>query len=116
MTAARSTTSVVVAHPDDEALWLSSVVGSADRIVFGFGDVFDKPRKSEARRQAVAALPLSGIVNLGIPESGAGWKSSQVRPELTLSGIRIFDARARARYESNYGKLLEGLRKSLAGC
>jgi LmbE family N-acetylglucosaminyl deacetylase len=116
MTLARSTNAVVVAHPDDEALWLSSVVASADRIVFGFGEVFDKPRESEARRQAVAALPLSGIVNLGIPESGAGWKSSQVRLELTPSAIRIFDATARARYESNYATLLEGLRASLAGC
>lgn len=116
MTLARSTNAVVVAHPDDEALWLSSVVASADRIVFGFGEVFDKPKESEARRRAVAALPLSGIVNLGIPESGAGWKSSQVGLELTPSGIRIFDAAARARYESNYAKLLEGLRASLAGC
>src|SRR5580658_3972971 len=116
MTAARSTTSVVVAHPDDEALWLSSVVGSVDRIVFGFGDIFDKPRESEARRRAVAALPLSGIVNLGIPESGAGWKSTQVQLELTARNVRIFDAAARARYESNYAKLQEGLRASLSGC
>ena len=112
----RSTNAVVVAHPDDEALWLSSVVAAADRVVFGFGAVFDKPRASEARRQAVAALPLNGIVNLGIPESGAGWKSSQAQPELTPSGVRISDAAVRARYESNYAKLLEGLRASLAGC
>jgi LmbE family N-acetylglucosaminyl deacetylase len=107
---------VVVAHPDDEALWLSSVVASADRVVFGFGDVFNEPQKSEARRRAVASLPLSGIVNLGIPESGAGWKPTQVGLELTPSDIRIFDAAARARYESNYAQLLEGLRASLAGC
>ena len=79
MTLSCDSTAVVVAHPDDEALWLSSAVASADRIVFGFGEVFDKPRESEARRQAVAALPLKGIVNLGIPESGAGWKSSSSR-------------------------------------
>ena len=116
MTLRRSTNAVVVAHPDDEALWLSSVVAAADRVVFGFGAVFDKPRASEARRQAVAALPLNGIVNLGIPESGAGWKSSQAQPELTPSGVRISDAAVRARYESNYAKLLEGLRAALAGC
>jgi hypothetical protein len=60
-------------------------------------------------------LPLRGIVNLGIPESGAGWKSSQVQLELTPPGIRIFDSIARARYESNYAKLQEGLRAALAG-
>ena len=116
MTAARSTTSVVVAHPDDETLWMSSVVGSADRIVFGFGDIFDKPRESEARRRAVTALPLSGIVNLGIPESGAGWKSDQVQLGLTAPNVHIFDAAARARYESNYPRLQEGLRAALSGC
>jgi LmbE family N-acetylglucosaminyl deacetylase len=112
----RSPSAVVVAHPDDEALWLSSVVASAERIVFGFGAVFDKPRTSEARRQAVAALPLNGIVNLGIPESGVGFNSRRARAELTPTGVRISDAIVRARYESNYAKLLEGLRASLAGC
>jgi LmbE family N-acetylglucosaminyl deacetylase len=107
---------VVVAHPDDEALWLSSVVASAERIVFGFGTVFDKPRTSEARRQAVAALPLDGIVNLGIPESGVGFNSGRARTQLTPAGVSISDSTVRARYESNYAKLLEGLRASLTGC
>jgi len=82
---------------------------------------------SEARRQAVAALPLSGIVNLEIPESGVGFNSGQAQPELTPpyaegfggrvpASVRISDATVRARYESNYAKLLEGLRASLAGC
>jgi LmbE family N-acetylglucosaminyl deacetylase len=116
MTLRRSTNAVVVAHPDDEALWLSSVVASADPIVFGFGAVFDKPRKSEKRRQAVAALPLSGIVNLAIPESGVGYNSGQGPLELAPSGVRISDTTVRARYDSNYATLLEGLRASLAGC
>jgi LmbE family N-acetylglucosaminyl deacetylase len=112
----RSRNAVVVAHPDDEALWLSAVVASVERVVFGFGAAFDKPLRSEARRQAVAALPLSGIVNLEIPESGAGWKAYQTQPQLTPSGVEISDATVRERYEANYAKLLEGLRASLAGC
>jgi LmbE family N-acetylglucosaminyl deacetylase len=115
MTSRRPTSAVVVAHPDDEALWLSSVVASADRIVFAFGAVVGQPRKSDARRKAVAALPLSGIINLEIPESGAGWKSDQGNLELTPSGVRISDATVRARYESNYAKLVAALRASLAG-
>src|ERR1700728_1694108 len=94
----RSTNAVVVAHPDDEALCLSSVVAAAERIVFGFGAVFDKPRTSEARRQAVAALPLNGIINLGIPESGVGFNSGRAQSELTPAGVRISDAIVRARY------------------
>ena len=107
---------VVVAHPDDEALWLSSVVASAQRIVFGFGAVLDQPRRSKARRRAVAALPLKGMVNLEIPESGVHWKSYQSQPELTSVGVKIAESLVRERYEANYARLNDGLRASLAGC
>src|SRR6202012_2530291 len=96
--------------------WLSAVVASADRIVFGFGAVLDNPERTEARRQAVAALPLKGIIDLEIPESGAGWKSYQTQPTLTPSGVAISDATTRERYEANYAKLVERLRASLTGC
>src|ERR1700760_532462 len=109
-------TAVVVAHPDDEALWLSSIVASAERIVFAFGAVFDRPDRSEARRKAVAALPLKQIINLQIPESGVAWKSYQTKPELTAHGIKVAEAPQRERYESNYATLQDGLRASLSGC
>lgn len=99
----RPRTAVVVAHPDDEALWLSSAIASADCVVFCFGALFDRPRVSEARRQAVAALPLTGVVDLAIPESGGGFR------------IEISDTAARARYESNYPRLVDALRAPLAG-
>ena len=107
---------VVVAHPDDEALWLSSVVASVQRTVFGFGDVRGKPQRSEARRKAVAALPLPGIVNLAIDESGVAWQSYLAKPELTPWGVRIFESAVQERYQSNHAQLLEGLRPALAGC
>ena len=107
---------MVVAHPDDEALWLSSAVSSVGRIVFGFGDVLHKPGRSQARRQAVAGLRLDGIINLQIPESGVDWKAYLARPELGPSGVRICEADVRARYEANFARLLEGLRAALGGC
>lgn len=106
---------VVVAHPDDEALWLSSVTGSADRVVFCFGDPFGRPEKAAARRQAVAALPLSGVTDLGISESGAGFSVDWTRPEPTPSGIAIVDNEARLRYEANYTRLVATLRAVLSG-
>lgn len=110
-----SRTAVVVAHPDDEALWLSSVLASSDRVVFCFGPLFERPDTSEARRKAVAALPLTGIVDLAIPESGAGSHIDWVQPQATATGVRICDAAARARYESNYARLIAALRAPLAG-
>lgn len=111
----RSPTAVVVAHPDDEALWLSSVVASASHVVFCFGAVFGRPRLSEARRRAVAALPLPGIIDLEIPESGCGFAIDPPDAAPTASGVEIADPAARARYESNYTQLSDALRTTLAG-
>jgi len=107
---------VAVAHPDDETLWLSSVVAAADRIVFCFSDQFQNRRKAAARQQAVAALPFTGIIELGVPESGARFLADWTRPRLTPAGIEVTDAAARARYEANFPKLVAGLRSALAGC
>jgi LmbE family N-acetylglucosaminyl deacetylase len=106
---------VVVAHPDDECLWLSSVLAAADRIVFCFGDQFERPKSSAARRAAVAALDLPGLVDLKLPESGAGFSIDWRHPQLTPTGIAITDAAAGARYDANFTKLVEALRPVLAG-
>jgi len=107
---------VVVAHPDDECLWLSSVLAAADRVVFCFGDPFERPKLSAARRRAVAALPLAGLVDLALPESGGGFSVDWTDPRLTETGIAITDPGARARYDSNFLRLVAALRPVLAGC
>src|SRR5579859_3972643 len=107
---------VVVAHPDDEALWLSSVLGAADRIVFCFGDLFERPKMSAARRRAVAALPLPGLIDLKLPESGGGLAVDWQHPRLTEAGIAIADPAAGERYAANFAALVERLRIVLAGC
>jgi len=110
-----SSTAIVVAHPDDEAIWLSSALASAGRIVFCFGAIFEQSAQSDARRRAVAALPLAGLTDLAIPESGAGFRFGSPVPELTSAGVGIEAPEARARYESNYERLTVALRTALAG-
>lgn len=108
-------TALVVAHPDDEALWLSSAIADTDRIILCFGDLFARPRDSAARRAAVAALPLRGLVSLDIPESGVLNSVDWVRPQPTPTGIAITEAAARGRYEANYPRLVTALGNALAG-
>ena len=110
-----SRAALVVAHPDDEALWLSSAIASAGRIVFCYGDSFGNPKKAAARRRAVAALPFDDLVDLQLPETGARLLVDWADPRLTPCGIEITDTAARARYEANYPKLVEGLRRTLGG-
>lgn len=105
----------MVAHPDDEVLWLSSVVGTASRIVFCYGAPFGRPEKAMARRRAIAALPLAGVVDLGIPESGARTDFEWARPEPTPTGVAIRDAAAARRYEANFARLTDSLRVPLTG-
>ena len=114
--ALRRPAAVVVAHPDDEALWLSSIVGSVDRVVFCFGEPFGKPEKAAARRRALAALPLPGVIDLAIPESGARSAADWAPPRATPTGIAIVDTATGARYDANYHRLIESLRDALAGC
>ncbi len=106
---------VVVAHPDDEILWLSSALKGAETIVFCFGDLFGNPKRSAARRRAVAALALPNLIDLQIPESGVrklvAWEATQPTPY----GVEIADAEGRARYEANFAKLVTALRPVLAG-
>jgi LmbE family N-acetylglucosaminyl deacetylase len=109
-------TAIVVAHPDDEALWLSSALAQAGRIVFCYGDPYLRPKLAAARRRAVAGLPLQGLVDLQIPESGAGFAVDWPLPALTACGVEINEPAARQRYEANYPKLLAALRPVLAHC
>lgn len=109
-------TAIVVAHPDDEVLWLSSVLRSAELVIFCFGDFFGRPRMSAARRRAVAALPLPGLIDLNVRESGGGFAVDWARPRLTEAGIAIADAAASERYEANFAALVGSLRTALAGC
>ena len=108
-------TAVVVAHPDDEVLWLSGLVAPADRVVFCFGDPFERPKIAAARQRAIAALPLPSLVDLKLPETGARFSADWARPRLTPAGIEIMDAAARARYEASYPMMVEALRPVLAG-
>ena len=105
---------VVVAHPDDEVLWLSGILATAERVVFCFGDQFGG-EKSAARRRAVAALPLP-VVNLALVESGTrklvDWETTQ----FTAEGVEIADTAGRARYAANFAALVAALRPVLAGC
>lgn len=106
---------VVVAHPDDEILWLSSVLAQAEPLVLCFGAPYNKPKVAQNRAEAVAALSFPNLVNLAIPESGARLLVDYKHPRLTATGIAIAEPQAQARYDENFCILLETLRPHLRG-
>ena len=65
-----SEAALVVAHPDDEVLWFSSLIGKVARIVICYGpDPYHAPRAAQ-RRQAIEALPIDNLIYLDLPEPG----------------------------------------------
>jgi LmbE family N-acetylglucosaminyl deacetylase len=107
---------VVVAHPDDEALWLSAALAEANRVVFCFGNQFGQAGKSAGRRRALAALKLPGLTSLELVESGTRKLVDWANARLTATGMEIADAAGQARYAANFTALLAALRPQLAGC
>jgi LmbE family N-acetylglucosaminyl deacetylase len=106
---------VVAAHPDDEILWMSGVLASAQPVVLCFGAIFGRPEKAALRRRAVAELGLAGLVDLAIPEAGVHRLVDWSNPVLTATGMAISDAAGQARYDANFELLLSALRPLLAG-
>ena len=92
---------LVVAHPDDEILWFSSVLQRMATVVVCFLDYRPEPALGQGRRRALAAHPLPQIRCLGRVEAGsldhADWSS----PVLEAAGLRLDDVEARFRYRGN---------------
>src|SRR3989304_1382689 len=106
---------LVVAHPDDEALWFSSILERVDEIVICFMDVVSRPDWSEGRRRCRASYPLQKAMFLGLQESevfnGADW----LEPVLTQYGLEVskqtnsFPGFSAKRYRNNYEELRQRL-------
>lgn len=63
-----SRAAIVVAHPDDELLWFSSLGARVERIVMCYGSVSNVPERAKQRRAVVAAYPLDTVEFLDLPQ------------------------------------------------
>ena len=79
---------LVVAHPDDEVLWFSSVVMQADAVICVF--LADPARLSmaERRRRALAELPYT-VEALGVDEAGTFDAVDWSQPEPSKFGLKL---------------------------
>jgi len=59
---------VVVAHPDDEVLWCSSIVAEAKQVIICFADTTTSRKVSEGRRKLACVAPRNYVL-LGISEA-----------------------------------------------
>ena len=107
---------IVVAHPDDEVLWLSSVLNHADKIIFCFNDYPEEPALGIGRTKAINDYPLTNTVTLNIEEAAVFNKADWDTPNETSFGLEISrDKTAREKYEKNYSKIFQMLSSMLIG-
>ncbi len=109
--AGKNETVIVVAHPDDEVLWFSSVLNEADKVVICFCDSEKSPSLGNARQKFLRNYCLQNKISLGIAQSdtfgGANWSE----PRLTKYGIAISANNVSdLRYRRNYRILRESLK------
>jgi len=106
---------LVVAHPDDEILWFSSVFNKVDAIIICFGNYLPDPILSKGREKVIAEYPLSTLSTLGIVESESFDQADWSKPEVTSYGLRIVKSKKSAqRYENTFGILHDQLESRLS--
>jgi LmbE family N-acetylglucosaminyl deacetylase len=112
---------LVVAHPDDEALWFSSIADKVERLIICFLEIDGRADINEGRKTAAASFPLEHTEFFGLKESevfnGADW----LAPMTTDYGLAVsrrphtMRGFSGERYLSNYAALRELLLSRLQG-
>jgi LmbE family N-acetylglucosaminyl deacetylase len=112
---------LVVAHPDDEVLWFSSVLKNVGSILICYQDVSSRPDWSAGRRESLRTYLRDGVISLGLTESevfdGAAWPD----PVPSEIGLCVAHKPGSQRgysfetYKSNFERLKAELRNKLSG-
>jgi LmbE family N-acetylglucosaminyl deacetylase len=112
---------LVVAHPDDEILWFSSVIEHVQTVLICYLDVPSRPDWSEGRRRALSRYPLWHVRALDLVESeafnGADWRA----PVMTSYGLEVsrregsLASFSGETYRDNFERLRQHLREELRG-
>lgn len=101
---------LIVAHPDDEALWFSSILANIVQIIFCFHYIADKPDLTQGRLKSYKEFPKSNIHSLRIDESKVFNTRHFNPPEKTFYGIKVrHSGKSEKHYISNYSILLDKL-------
>jgi len=108
---------IVVAHPDDEALWFSSILDEVDRAIICFLECESNPQWSIGRKKSLTEHPLKNLFCLGIDEAEVFSDANFRDPLITKYGIEITDQNLSSKkYIENYYKLKKELRTKLIDC
>jgi LmbE family N-acetylglucosaminyl deacetylase len=107
---------LVVAHPDDEALWFSSILEHVGRLVICYLDVPSDPNTAKGRERSLASHPIRRNACLGLSEAEVFGRARWKDPVTVPYGIEIAaPANIRRNYEANFERLVGLLGRELKG-
>ena len=102
---------IVMAHPDDEILWASSILAHARKIILCYDEAPNSPEITAGRRTLLNDFPLKTAISLGITDSSSYQTTNWRRPVETPYGLLC--GRNAETYERNFHLLTEALEKHL---
>jgi len=104
---------LVVAHPDDEILWFSSILDQCKRVLVCFGpSATSKQSWDSGRATVMETYPLTKVEFLKVRQSDAFDAANWNRPTEADSGLQL-RRQTRLRYERNAEELLRLLEPRL---
>jgi len=112
---------IVAAHPDDEILWFSSLLGGIDHILLCFLSELVNPDFGIRRQQALSHYPLGNKMScLNVVALGVSAPSSFLSPKFCQYGIELTDDNRvsenhKRHYKDNYFTLRGKLANVLSG-
>jgi len=105
---------MVVAHPDDEILWFSSILNQCKSVLVCFGpSATSKQSWDSGRAVLMETYPLTKVRFLKLRESDAFEAANWNKPKETDSGLQLRRGRTSSLYEGNAEKLLRILEVEL---
>lgn len=107
---------LVVAHPDDEILWFSSILEKVEQVIFCFHASPSFTKISRGRETLLKHYPLTTLRSLEVEEAPVFDKAHWPDPQINEYGLSIPSRRhsdAASRYQDNFLKLQRTLEKAL---
>ncbi len=114
-----SRAALVVAHPDDEILWFSSVIDEVASVHICYLDVPGREDWTQGRRLAQERFPLPNTHFVGLTESVAFQCADWAEPQPSEHGLQLSRAERALpgfnaqRYADNFASLQRYLRETL---
>ena len=107
---------IVVAHPDDEILWFSSIINKVDKIVIAILGHKSNPRLSAGRKKLMLKHPIENICWLKLNSAEVFGRAQWLTPIRNKYGLYISGNKISSdRYIENYYKLGKHLKSELKG-